>query len=227
MKYSSLLAAGAATFAVLGATAASAVNYDTAVTIGYDANAATSNFGSPGTMNHETAYTVRTGIDSTNFYVDVTATPPDGVTPDQFANIYIGGANFAKSLIFEVTNNRVSTTDAPGTYYSLTGTGFTYSASTNDISFALPLSFLETDPFGLGFGSIGTGDQVRVSYAQAFGYSFVGGTANFGSARLGEQFIPEAAPAPEPATWAMMLVGFGAVGCGMRRRTVAIRFRNA
>ena len=27
------------------------------------------------------------------------------------------------------------------------------------------------------------------------------------------------APVPEPATWAMMLVGFGAVGYGMRRRT--------
>ncbi|HEV2044556.1 MAG TPA: PEPxxWA-CTERM sorting domain-containing protein, partial [Sphingomicrobium sp.] len=25
-------------------------------------------------------------------------------------------------------------------------------------------------------------------------------------------------PVPEPATWAMMLVGFGAIGIGMRRR---------
>lgn len=30
---------------------------------------------------------------------------------------------------------------------------------------------------------------------------------------------PVAAAVPEPATWAMMLLGFGAVGFGMRRRT--------
>ena len=32
---------------------------------------------------------------------------------------------------------------------------------------------------------------------------------------------PVAAAVPEPATWAMMLIGFGAVGFGMRRRTRA------
>ena len=34
------------------------------------------------------------------------------------------------------------------------------------------------------------------------------------------QFTPfgDAAAVPEPSTWAMMLVGFGALGCAMRRR---------
>ena len=32
---------------------------------------------------------------------------------------------------------------------------------------------------------------------------------------------PVAAAVPEPATWAMMLIGFGAAGFGMRRRTRA------
>lgn len=31
------------------------------------------------------------------------------------------------------------------------------------------------------------------------------------------QFISDAAPVPEPATWAMMLLGFGAVGVALRR----------
>ena len=33
-----------------------------------------------------------------------------------------------------------------------------------------------------------------------------------------------AAGVPEPASWAMMIAGFGAVGCAMRRRKVAVRF---
>ncbi|MBW6527634.1 PEPxxWA-CTERM sorting domain-containing protein [Sphingomonas sp. RHCKR7] len=31
------------------------------------------------------------------------------------------------------------------------------------------------------------------------------------------------APVPEPATWAMMILGFGAVGYTMRRRTARVR----
>lgn len=34
-------------------------------------------------------------------------------------------------------------------------------------------------------------------------------------------------PVPEPATWAMMIIGFGAVGGAMRRRTAAVRLRLA
>jgi hypothetical protein len=217
----------AAIVALATTTAAHAVVYTTSVTIGYDPNAATSNFpgGSPGpgTTANETAYTIRTGIDATNFYVDVATSGNSGndLTSYDFANIYIGGARFSNSLVVEVTNDRFAYN---GTYYGLAGTGFTYtstgnpSAGTADISFVLPLAFLENDPHNLGYASphLTVGDQVRVSYAQAYGYSFVGGTANYGPDRLGSQLIP--APAPEPAAWAMMLVGFGAIG-GIARRS--------
>jgi hypothetical protein len=33
-----------------------------------------------------------------------------------------------------------------------------------------------------------------------------------------------AAAVPEPATWAMMIMGFGLVGAAMRRRTATVRF---
>ena len=48
-----------------------------------------------------------------------------------------------------------------------------------------------------------------------------------GSTLSGRTYMPTAA-VPEPATWAMMLVGFGAVGASMRRRRkVAVRFQAA
>jgi hypothetical protein len=220
---------GAALLGLAATTAAhSAVNYTTSVTIGYDPNAATSNFPGvgpgPGTTANETAYTIQTGIDATNFYVDVATTGSSGndLTSYDFANIYVGGATFNDSLVVEVTNDRYA---FDGVYHSLAGTGFTYSstgnpaAGTADISFALPLAYLENDPLGLGFATpkLTVGDQVRVSYAQAYGYSFVGGSANYGADRLGSQIIP--APAPEPAAWALMIVGIGAIG-GMTRRSL-------
>lgn len=203
---------------VLGtAPAAASPVYTTSVTIGYDPNAPTSNFGAPGTTNSETAYTVRTGIDSQNYYVDVTATPPLGKVPDQFSNIYFGGLTFNPGLIFEVTNDRVSTTADPSKYFSLANSGFGYTPALNDISFVLPLSFLETDPLGIGFTKVSAGDEIRVSYSQSFGYSFVGGTTNYGQARLGEQYVPASTAVPEPVSLALLL-GPVALAVASRRR---------
>ena len=193
-----------------------APNYTTSVTVPYDPNAPSftgSNFAS---ASNNSSYTVRTGEDSNFFYVDVTSTPNVNTnTSLQFSNIYLGGLTFSPGLIFEVTNDRVSTTTNPSNYYSLAGTGFTYTANLNDISFALPFSFLETDPLGIGFTKVQPGDQIRVSYSQSFGYSLVFG-GNFDPVnRLGAQIVPAAAVS-EPMSFA--LLGSGAFGVGLLRR---------
>lgn len=67
-----------------------------------------------------------------------------------------------------------------------------------------------------GFGGIQKG---RYNY---IGVSEVGGPIEMLS------ITPQAAAVPEPATWAMMLIGLGAVGYALRRRgKVAIRVRFA
>ena len=205
---------------MVAATAAHAVTYTTSTSIAFDPTAPSSNFGAPSKTTNGPSYTVQTGIDSSFFYVDIaTNSVGDG---NDFSNIYLGGAKFTNNLVIEVTNHRITSTASGTPYYELNGTGYTYSstgtpATGYDISFALPVSFLETNPDSLAYASspLVAGDQVRVSGSQSYGYTYVGGQSNFGDNRLGSQILPAGA-VPEPAAWAMMLVGFGAIGGAVR-----------
>jgi hypothetical protein len=208
------------TAAALGfGTAATA----TTVSVGYDPNAPEGNFSSPTNVNKQTAYNVNTSVQGQNLLVDVQAFGGHDLSGYNFANVYLGGATFSPGLIFEVTNNRVSTTLNPSNYYSLAGTGFSFTdtgsavAGSLDIGFSLPFSFLENDPLGIGFTKVTPGEVLRISYAQAFGYTFTGGTPLYGSSRLGSFTVPNAA-VPEPAAWALMIGGFGFIGGAARRK---------
>ena len=60
-----------------------------------------------------------------------------------------------------------------------------------------------------------------------FGGSF---TTQDGSVASRANYQPIGAPVPEPATWAMMLIGFGMIGFGLRRRekvTTRVRYSMA
>lgn len=64
-----------------------------------------------------------------------------------------------------------------------------------------------------------------VNFVPANGAQIVGTYLSSGPQNgtvLGNITFPAAVP--EPATWGMMIVGFGAVGASMRRRKVAVRF---
>lgn len=69
------------------------------------------------------------------------------------------------------------------------------------------------------FDSSGTFTKVTF-YGDGFGeYLVAGGTIRYGLVDIGSVGVPE------PATWAMMILGMGAVGAGMRRRTrTAVRY---
>lgn len=57
---------------------------------------------------------------------------------------------------------------------------------------------------------------------------FVGGTTGGDAAFTGTlSFAAVVAAIPEPSTWAMMILGFGAVGYSMRRRKADVRFAHA
>ncbi|CAN7490779.1 PEPxxWA-CTERM sorting domain-containing protein [Phenylobacterium sp. LjRoot164] len=59
----------------------------------------------------------------------------------------------------------------------------------------------------LGF----TGNSINIGYARPELFNFTGGTATF-QVTLGDV----GSAVPEPATWAMMIIGFGAVGSAVR-----------
>jgi hypothetical protein len=71
-------------------------------------------------------------------------------------------------------------------------------------------STFDVAPEGIYFGLTGLSLFNRVTIAQPTGYATIDDVSFGGSAGV-------VTAAPEPATWAMMLIGFGAAGLAMRR----------
>lgn len=69
------------------------------------------------------------------------------------------------------------------------------------------------------------------SAADPFGQPYINGYINIGNQAVTGRtpFTPQVpgGAVPEPATWAMMMLGFGALAAGMRRRPVNVRVRYA
>jgi hypothetical protein len=147
------------------------------------------------------------GTDSTNPY------NPD-YTPALRLHIFDAGAGVRKELIWEGAYNGVYGPQTnPGTWYTSGASDKFYITGGNvneGMSIAQWASTLDTRSFVAGI-SVGSGGGAGAYHAFADNVTLatVNGSTTYNF---------EVGVVPEPATWAMMLFGFGAVGYSVRRR---------
>ena len=189
-----------------------------------------SNFAAPTPFTDYIGYSISLASDANNVYGFFQANPtgvPTESNVGAFANLYFDinpPAMDGSDLGFEISNGRVNAF-VPGMAGGKVLDSSLYSvfANGNVVEFALSNSLFTTPIAGLTYTSgqtfPGAGDQVTLRLSQAFGYSVAGG-ATYGADRLGSVTIVGNATGavPEPASWAMMLLGVGALGFVMRRQ---------
>jgi hypothetical protein len=74
---------------------------------------------------------------------------------------------------------------------------------------------------------VGSEQEAGFTYVNLFSTTWfdeVRFTRNGGSFALDDVRVAYVMPVPEPATWAMMIMGFGATGAALRRRAQGVRF---
>jgi hypothetical protein len=192
-----------------------------------------SNFGSPGS-------TAKAGYDifltDTNDTLFGAVSQTGGTSAGSFSNLYFdidpttgtGGSE----LGIEVTNKR-GFVAGTSNFFDLSPY-ITYSSTTLDglttTEFSIANSAFRDFIAGAQaqgfFGASGyTPQDVRLNLSQSLSYSVAGGPA-YGAQGLGTFSVANAvSPAPEPATWAMMIFGFGMTGAAMRSRKSAVATR--
>ncbi len=187
-------------------------------TVTYDANAQTSNFGSPGSSTNALGYNVYLADQAGTLYGYFQGTT--GTSAGAFANLYFGlnHDQVAGSIFgFELGNNNAFT---PGASGSVATPLVNFVASGNNIEFSIPNSYFEGVLAGLTNTTFAqNGDTITLRLSQTFGYSVAGGD-NFGTgdARLGEVTLADVSTTPLPGTLPLFASGLGALGLFVARK---------
>lgn len=203
-------------------------------TVTYNPSAPNSNFGAPTNQSDRIGYDIYLTSDASRVYGFLRADPGSlALTPvGTFANLYFGLNGAGSNLGFEISTGGVRAfVPANGSNAVLSSGLFSTAASADGLGleFALDNSLFTSAITGLTYANTQVfptnGSNVRLNLSQSFDYSVAGGQAFYGNDRLGLVTIGGAVP--EPATWAMMMLGFGVLAAAMRRRsktTVRVRF---
>ncbi|MFI4963744.1 MAG: PEPxxWA-CTERM sorting domain-containing protein [Caulobacterales bacterium] len=161
----------------------------------------------------------------------------------EFVNFQAGGVPWTATFAFDTALGQLTTTDF-GTGYSsqsfsgplLSGT-FSGFGITRDLSGATSFS-ITRDPVGLNFAIVGSGYSLHDGWEPfnvtpvttpslttpffASGEQFFNGAYNDGTYMGGDSFVQrvslDVAAVPEPATWTLLIVGFGGLGAMLRHR---------
>ena len=191
-----------------------------------DPGAPNSNFGTPG--NTATAgYNIF--LNDTNDTLFGAIAQTGGVAAGPFTNLYFdidpATGTGGSELGIEVTNKR-GFVAGTSNYFDLSS-AINFSTSTTGglttIEFSIDNSVFRDFIAGAAaqgyFGPGGyTQQDVRLNLSQSLSYSVAGGASSYGASRLGTFSAAAPGAVPEPATWAMMLFGFGGLGFAMRRQ---------
>jgi hypothetical protein len=202
-----------------------ASGYTNTSSVGLDPVAPIGNFDAP-QSTARASYNVYLAAQNGYVYGFLQYTGGDLVSPT-FANLYFdtdpdnpldSGSDIGFELAAAHTNFFIPGVGSTG---PVSGIQVAVSADGKGLEFAIPNSFFTTKVPGFEANYYSdtqlatVGSNVALRLSQSFNYSVAGG-GSYGKYRLGKVTLTSAVP--EPATWGMMISGFGVAGAAMRRR---------
>ena len=199
--------------------------------VGQSDSAVYSNFSTPANVVKDIGYSIYLQASAGAVYGFVQTQGP-GLAIGTFANLYFdldpannNGSDIGFELSPGVTGNHNFFIAGVGSPAAVTGLSIAQSADGTGLEFSIPNSFFVSYQSGFSYVPgqqlAAVGSDVVLRLSQSYGYSVAGG-ASYGPNRLGRVTLEGAGAVPEPASWAMMVGGFGLLGATLRRRKAVI-----
>lgn len=152
-------------------------------------------------------------IGSPNFFI-TSGTPFSPSITASFFNGFQSSTSFDDSFTFTIPQNGVGSGSISTSFSSGSANKLTISnLFVNGISYALTTT---------AAGQSATVGNIPITFGMLNTIRVVGFTNGSGVYSGTATFA--AAPVPEPSVWAMMIIGFGAVGVAFRRRSTKVAF---